>query len=1503
MAHKRGRVNKFSDAEGGNAPGDSDVQASIENALLDLDTSESGQKRQEARSLSREAYATADELEKQIDQYQRVIEENRISGLKEQQEVLDRLLKEIQSVGAHAEDESGNIEIQHFQTRIDEWKQKMSNVRERFSQLKEEIDSVLNEKSLLDESIKKEKKKPENEISRQDLQTIYDYYTQELLSDRPEAGDDAEKGVLSRILSGEKLFSEEREQLAINNVLTKLRQHLSFAELFKDKSSAHKMKWGPRYEKLKKLEHLFALEGEALKIESSPEIKEEVVKKEDKEIINKKEKRKKKAEQKEINKPLISQANAIEESAVNEPSKTPENDKKQYIKIKRSSGEMEDGWEIVERTPDGLDIIVRKIVDPVRDHFLVKTVTVKEFEEWNPEKESEKPVAAVSDDNKGESGNGESGEESGNGEAGGESEGSKKEKIINEPDNVEESYETQMEAYVQRVETIIAGYQKKIESVKEKYPRFFEEFSKDLKKIKAKFAQEKKIVAEKIISPAVIKAEKKKMVNQKTPGHFIQESLDIFEYRLYEMNVAYEWLMADPKATPWRNDTEANRTGTTAEKEGGQVLEPEEEVKKSWWQRTKEKIGIVANKETGKIAVDVAYKTVTSVFGIKTATDMVGALTGAFKKEFGFGDIHKMRLSAREMKAEKGSIGEVMKEVFDTNGQIEEKIGALKEKIDNSTHIDAKDKAAILKNLQRIATEYSSSAKDAEKDRDKKVESLLKVYMKNKVSGMTLAKDLLNTALTATGMSMVRGAVYAAMSVGERMLKSEREFEKKKSGRTSEEETSPESKAGYVLKDLTVNAAVETARSLVFMGAKKETKGTGRVIDFMRAVGTVARGFGIYGLALTDSMSPADTLQAFISKIEQQGITCAIKDDFITNAERTIQFYSHPIDTISSRFGGEATHAPVMEEHIVSAESGGHGISPEMAILQKFHLESAEMDPDQLNQAVTKFGQLEGAGVSLMALQQLAEGGITPEEISAMDNVLALANGRPEAITEFSQAIMNGHSPQEIFESTQIHKGDGLERVLQRQLKINPEAFGYEGDLNDQQSIQRWAGHEASVIAQQQGLADKYFVFHEDRPQFLVLHKDGSVDVGGRLYREIPKPPAELAEESVAETGDKVDPVQELIDAKTGQPIFMTDAEQAEYERLVRNEDYDDAMAYRMQARERGPVYELSDGSKIHRVDVTEWVGGKPEIVVYDGVRIGFDQENTGLWANKLNVSPATQRLYEEYDVNLSHNGIVKKDFIPDYIDEDSGTIKVNVGFNWGTKIDDWVMKNELVRVSVFNEALKQTSDIDERQAILNSLHASIRDASQSAGAHPDEMFEKKFLDEVGYDKPIAVAETTTAVSSATEASGQDEPKTYEEIVRRAQSQIAKEEVTAGASKIAPQQEDVLSETEHKSIGFNRFFEKGGNFYERMTALRETLEPGVRTSYNNVEYLYDGEKIHYKIEGVVGILDTPQEANALADVDHLYKSNSYMMGSNDETTAEYKIAMDVLRGGSQSGRQ
>lgn len=65
-----------------------------------------------------------------------------------------------------------------------------------------------------------------------------------------------------------------------------------------------------------------------------------------------------------------------------------------------------------------------------------------------------------------------------------------------------------------------------------------------------------------------------------------------------------------------------------------------------------------------------------------------------------------------------------------------------------------------------------------------------------------------------------------------------------------------------------------------------------------------------------------------------------------------------------------------------------------------------------------------------------------------------------------------GISPETLKIGT-VGQGEGVEHVLRRQLELDPEKFGFKGDISDKMAIRTWSGGEAHRIAIDQGYIDK----------------------------------------------------------------------------------------------------------------------------------------------------------------------------------------------------------------------------------------------------------------------------------------------------------------------------------------------------------------------------------------------------------------------------------------------
>jgi hypothetical protein len=115
----------------------------------------------------------------------------------------------------------------------------------------------------------------------------------------------------------------------------------------------------------------------------------------------------------------------------------------------------------------------------------------------------------------------------------------------------------------------------------------------------------------------------------------------------------------------------------------------------------------------------------------------------------------------------------------------------------------------------------------------------------------------------------------------------------------------------------------------------------------------------------------------------------------------------------------------------------------------------------------------------------------------------------------------DGLSPQEqeqLVELAQTQRGDGLLRIMRRQLEVQPEHFGFTGDASDKSAVRTWAQKESISVAKHSGfLSEDGDTLRGPRWQgegesggFLVEWRpDGSLGVseldGTRIMRHVPR--------------------------------------------------------------------------------------------------------------------------------------------------------------------------------------------------------------------------------------------------------------------------------------------------------------------------------------------------------------------------------------------------------------
>ncbi|MEK7131498.1 MAG: hypothetical protein AAB797_02065 [Patescibacteria group bacterium] len=346
------------------------------------------------------------------------------------------------------------------------------------------------------------------------------------------------------------------------------------------------------------------------------------------------------------------------------------------------------------------------------------------------------------------------------------------------------------------------------------------------------------------------------------------------------------------------------------------------EPKKNLWGKFKERgkkiSDAIFNRETGKMAGKMSYDTITSGLGIKLVTDIMQGWTGK-------GDLAEWWKGRKESESSKKAIAEAYqnlmqsvkkadrKEILAESEKIETRLVEFKTQVE-SARISPEAKKELLDRLITIAEKHQRDIEMAVKERDAEVRRVLDAYVQAKISGIKIAKDAMNFALTAAGFTLLRGVAYAGASIAERVGKAKKEYVKR-----DLKNNSRKTELVFVAKDVLVNSTIETVRALTGQGEKKGASGKARAFDFIKALGTVARGFGIYGVAVSGAELPSQSIDKLINAIKEQGVASTVSDNFIQNvkhvienAERAGHFITHPTEIFTDH---KVSTAPKLEEH------------------------------------------------------------------------------------------------------------------------------------------------------------------------------------------------------------------------------------------------------------------------------------------------------------------------------------------------------------------------------------------------------------------------------------------------------------------------------------------------------------------------------------------------------------------------------------------------------------
>ncbi|MFH1192697.1 MAG: hypothetical protein V1656_00015 [Candidatus Jorgensenbacteria bacterium] len=392
-----------------------------------------------------------------------------------------------------------------------------------------------------------------------------------------------------------------------------------------------------------------------------------------------------------------------------------------------------------------------------------------------------------------------------------------------------------------------------------------------------------------------------------------------------------ETRVPDPERTNAFGSESGKAFKVEGEKTGTEKQAEQKERPATRWEKIREFAGKVKDnpdyrkqiaKTAATVAKEVSYRTVGTIFGVKSLIDLGLAMAGK-------GDIAEYRRGKGEVKEKRtalqGTVDSFFKEYRKGEAPaFSARVKELDDRIKGEKYLPDDERKAFRSQLAHTIWEYRHKEEKVDTERNTKVGRATELYLQNKVSGFRLGADALNTVFTLGGMPVLRGAGYALMALAERAQKAKLAFAKQELAGTAKG-----GRTGFIVKDMTVNATVETARSLAFRGKKEGSKHIIR--DFMEALGTVTRGFGLAGTAFSEIAASGvsggieKSIAAFEASVSERGVLggalAQMGSNFGGNAERMLDVYLHPVDTFEKSWGAAGKAA----ERFFSGARGGTG--------------------------------------------------------------------------------------------------------------------------------------------------------------------------------------------------------------------------------------------------------------------------------------------------------------------------------------------------------------------------------------------------------------------------------------------------------------------------------------------------------------------------------------------------------------------------------------------------
>ncbi|MFH1677872.1 MAG: hypothetical protein ABH888_03620 [Patescibacteria group bacterium] len=342
-----------------------------------------------------------------------------------------------------------------------------------------------------------------------------------------------------------------------------------------------------------------------------------------------------------------------------------------------------------------------------------------------------------------------------------------------------------------------------------------------------------------------------------------------------------------------------------------------------------------------------------------------------------------------------------------------------KKNIDQAEYVDEKDRKMLKQELGLIMKGCVKKEENIINEQNQEVTEVISDYVETKIKKMQIVKEGLNSFCTFTGNYALKGLTYGACALVERGQKIAQQDSRKT--RLEEKRTKLKKSLNEELPKQEVEQKEKDnfVKKLIINGIKETLhdafKKDVEFKDRLKAYGVLARFVSIGLLGGQEVFS------------EGGGALSKIFD---------IDRYSDRLDEIKKAKGIFGTIRSIT------------------------NIDETIERTTQIGEGAARFGKkaMQSSGL-------IAEEAFGSTEIQEAVNSGGIKLRTPE-VSEAPKA------EQLDFSDATIRKGEGIEHVLIRQLKTNPENFGFKGNLNNADAVKEWAGGEAHRMAIKAGYVD-----------------------------------------------------------------------------------------------------------------------------------------------------------------------------------------------------------------------------------------------------------------------------------------------------------------------------------------------------------------------------------------------------------------------------------------------